>query len=58
MEYDTSLADEAYQLADRWDAARDTPAEKLPFSESDISHLNSNQKSKLNSHIAPLDQRC
>jgi leukotriene-A4 hydrolase len=46
MEYDDSLARQAYELADRWDAARDTSAEKLPFKESDVADLNSNQKSQ------------
>jgi leukotriene-A4 hydrolase len=45
MEYDTSLATEAYELADRWDTARDMPLDKLPFSPNDVAKLSSNQKS-------------
>lgn len=45
MEYDTTLAKQAYALAEKWDSARETPASKLPFSPDDIKSLNSNQKS-------------
>lgn len=43
MEYDTTLAVEAYDLAVRWDAARATDASSLPFSKDDLSKLDSNQ---------------
>jgi hypothetical protein len=49
MQYDTSLATEAYELADRWDASRDTPVAELPFAAGDVAKLNSNQKSKFSS---------
>lgn len=47
MDYDTTLATEAYELADRWDKARDTPVGDLKFSSEDVAKLNSNQKSEL-----------
>ena len=47
IEYDISLAEPAYRLASRWDAARDTPdASQLDFDASDVASFNSNQKSK------------
>jgi leukotriene-A4 hydrolase len=46
MEYDTTLATEAYELADRWDKSRDTPVADLKFSSEDVAKLNSNQKSE------------
>lgn len=44
MEYDMTLANAAYSLAERWDASRLTsdPA-KLDFRESDIHGFNGNQ---------------
>jgi leukotriene-A4 hydrolase len=46
MEYDETLAKQAYELADRWDANKDTPVDKLPFKDTDVANLNSNQKSQ------------
>jgi leukotriene-A4 hydrolase len=46
MEYDTTLATEAYELADRWDKSRDTEVGDLKFSSEDVAKLNSNQKSE------------
>jgi leukotriene-A4 hydrolase len=45
MEYDDTLATQAYSLAARWDKERDTPVDKLEFKASDVETLNSNQKS-------------
>ncbi|KAF9476002.1 zincin [Pholiota conissans] len=44
MEYDLTLAQAAYKLAERWDAARDTAEiPKLDFKKSDLEDFNSNQ---------------
>jgi leukotriene-A4 hydrolase len=47
MEYDITLAKEAYELASRWDAARtvEDPS-RLSFEESDLEKLDSNQISQ------------
>lgn len=44
MKYDTSLADAAYALAARWDAAR--KSDKLDFSAEDIKSFNAMQIGK------------
>ncbi|KAF7797777.1 hypothetical protein EIP86_008978 [Pleurotus ostreatoroseus] len=44
MEYDTSLANSAYELADRWDKSRHTSPSNLGFKESDLDSFNANQK--------------
>ncbi len=49
MEYDISLAETAYDLAARWDAARSTDIAKLDFKKSDLDEFNSNQKGTLRS---------
>ena len=43
MDYDLTLAETAYKLAERWDAARTTDISKLDFKESDLKDFNSNQ---------------
>ena len=44
MEYDLTLAKKAYELADRWDAARTTEdISKLNFTESDLQDVSSTQ---------------
>ena len=43
MEYDVTLAQKAYQLAEKWDSARDTEIPKLDFTESDLTDFSSNQ---------------
>ncbi|KAL0950506.1 hypothetical protein HGRIS_007315 [Hohenbuehelia grisea] len=44
MEYDISLAEEAYKLAERWDASRSqSDITKLGFKNSDLKSFNSNQ---------------
>lgn len=43
MEYDLSLAEKAYKLAERWDAARNTEVSHLDFKDSDLKDFNSNQ---------------
>lgn len=44
MEYDTTLATRAYELAARWDASRVTSdVSELDFQESDLDELDSNQ---------------
>ena len=45
MEYDLTLAQKAYQLAERWDSARETETSRLDFSEDDLKEFNSSQKS-------------
>lgn len=47
MEYDLSLAKQAYELATRWDKARETAdVSHLEFKETDLDDFNSNQISK------------
>ncbi len=46
MKYDTSLADKAYELAEKWDAARDTEVADLSFTSHDVNSFSSLQKSK------------
>ncbi|KZT68834.1 hypothetical protein DAEQUDRAFT_745556 [Daedalea quercina L-15889] len=44
MQYDTSLAEQAYALAAKWDSSRNTSdVSKLPFTESDLEGFGSNQ---------------
>jgi len=43
MSYDLTLAEKAYSLAERWDAARDTEISLLNFKETDLQDFNSNQ---------------
>ncbi|KAF8809387.1 zincin [Phlegmacium glaucopus] len=43
MEYDLTLAQKAYALAEKWDSARKTEASKLDFKESDLKDFSSNQ---------------
>ncbi|KAH6904902.1 leukotriene-A4 hydrolase [Coprinopsis sp. MPI-PUGE-AT-0042] len=44
MEYDTTMAKEAYDLAERWDSARSVDRSRLRFKESDLDNLNTNQQ--------------
>jgi len=44
VDFDLTLAKQAYALADRWDAARAIDISKTPFSPTDIDGFNSNQK--------------
>ncbi|KAI5833346.1 zincin [Schizophyllum commune Tattone D] len=44
MEYDRSLAEAAYTLAGRWDAARTSRVDTLDFSADDLKAFDSNQK--------------
>lgn len=47
MEYDTSLAETVYALADRWNNSRTvTDVSQLNFSESDLEGLDTNQISQ------------
>lgn len=46
MEYDLTLAEAAYALAERWDASRKTIVSKLDFNESDLKDFDSNQISE------------
>lgn len=47
MEYDTSLAETVYALADRWNTSRTiTDVSQLDFSESDLEGLDTNQISQ------------
>ena len=47
MEYDLTLATEAFVLAEKWDAARAEPdVSKLSFHANDLASFNANQKSK------------
>ncbi|KDR68677.1 hypothetical protein GALMADRAFT_231006 [Galerina marginata CBS 339.88] len=43
MEYDITLAEAAYKLAERWDAARKADVSQLDFKETDLKDFNSNQ---------------
>lgn len=43
MEYDSTLAEQAYALAKRWDSARDTDLSQLDFKETDIADFTANQ---------------
>ena len=45
MEYDLTLAQKAYQLAEKWDCARGTETSKLDFAESDLKEFSSSQTS-------------
>ncbi|KIP01983.1 hypothetical protein PHLGIDRAFT_112533 [Phlebiopsis gigantea 11061_1 CR5-6] len=44
MEYDTTLAEQSYALAERWDKARSADIATLDFQESDVKDFSSNQK--------------
>jgi len=45
MEYDLTLAEQAYALAAKWDASRSTSdLSKLPFTENDLQEFDPNQK--------------
>ena len=46
LEYDTTYAEQAHALAERWDASR-SATDFSQFSDEDIKHFNSNQKSTL-----------
>jgi len=43
MDYDLTLAQKAYKLAKRWDAAREIDISKVDFTKSDLKEFNSNQ---------------
>lgn len=43
MEYDLTLAEKAYTLAERWHAARQKDVPQLDFTESDLKDFNTNQ---------------
>ncbi|THH04799.1 hypothetical protein EW145_g5260 [Phellinidium pouzarii] len=45
MEYDITLAEQAYKLAERWDASRVKDVKSLGFKSTDLDHFDSNQKS-------------
>ncbi|EJD04499.1 leukotriene-A4 hydrolase [Fomitiporia mediterranea MF3/22] len=44
MEYDTTLAQQAYELAARWDSSRDKDVSTLDFKSSDLENFDTNQK--------------
>ncbi|EJD04497.1 uncharacterized protein FOMMEDRAFT_107254 [Fomitiporia mediterranea MF3/22] len=44
MEYDTTLAEQAYALAARWDSSRDKDVSNLDFKSSDLEGFDTNQK--------------
>ena len=46
LEYDTTYAEQAHALAEKWDASRSS-TDFSQFSDEDIKHFNSNQKSML-----------
>lgn len=46
MEYDISLAKQAYDLAERWDAARSKSVDSLDFKPTDLDSFDTNQKSE------------
>ena len=43
MEYDLTLAEKAYKLAERWDAARNKDESQLDFKDTDLKDFSSNQ---------------
>jgi leukotriene-A4 hydrolase len=46
MEYDLTLAQQAYELAEKWhSSASEADTSKLPFGPKDLDNFNSNQKS-------------
>jgi leukotriene-A4 hydrolase len=48
LEYDLTLVNASYSLADRWNASRDIDdLTKLDFKPSDLDDLNSNQRGNL-----------
>ena len=47
MKYDLTLAEQAYSLAERWDASRDKPIDSLDFKSTDLDNFDSNQKGQL-----------
>jgi len=57
LQYDTTLAKQAFELAAAWEASRDTPIKDLTFKDSDLKEFNTNQiivfLEKL-SEVAPL----
>ena len=46
MEYDLTLAQKAYLLAEKWDSARGTETSKLDFTESDLQEFSASQTSR------------
>ncbi|PAV21678.1 leukotriene-A4 hydrolase [Pyrrhoderma noxium] len=44
MKYDLTLAEQAYSLAERWNASRDKPVDSLDFKSTDLDNFDSNQK--------------
>ncbi|KAF5382881.1 hypothetical protein D9757_007329 [Collybiopsis confluens] len=44
MEYDSTLAESAYKLAERWDASRSSNVSQLDFKEGDLADFSSTQK--------------
>ena len=47
MEYDSSLAESAYKLAERWDSSRSVEISQLKFTEKDLDNFSSTQKGQL-----------
>lgn len=47
MEYDSSLAESAYKLAERWDSSRSVEVTQLQFTENDLEHFSSTQKGSI-----------
>lgn len=59
MEYDTTLAAEAFSLAEKWDTSRsEADISKLSFHASDLASFNANQKSKHPSTSFALPLTC
>lgn len=54
MEYDSSLATEAYDLAAKWEASRGTPVSLLPYNAKDLDQFNANQKSEPYYYASPV----
>lgn len=46
MDYDTTLAQEAYALAAKWDASRSNNISSLEFKKTDLDSFDTNQISK------------
>ena len=54
MVYDTTLAEQAYALAARWDSSRDKEVSNLDFKSGDLEDFDTNQKSSYSSDLTRI----
>jgi hypothetical protein len=54
MEYDLTLAQKAYKLAEKWDSARQSEISELDFKETDLKDFSAGQTGSQKSHINAL----